>query len=374
MNNNFITVMLTFLIVGLFGCMIAFGIGAYKEIGTPVYNDSAITEEDNKYSSIEKKEELEAPQVVSEPIDNVEETFTKKKITYQSSSSSKHYFYSQLDNYSKIIYDGIYANKDNMKTGTYSLEFGDAFSELLSKSNGQELLGNSYQSAIEAFTYDNPDVFFLDPTKMYLNIKTTTKGRNKTYNVYIANRNGENYLGTGFNSEEQINQCQAQIEQVKNQVLSGLPGNTEKQIKHIHDYLVDNLTYDQNISGSNIYNLYGALVNKTCVCEGYAKAFKYLLDEAGIDCVIVIGTGTNLKGETENHAWNYVAVNGSWYAIDTTWDDPIVQGGGTLLSSYKYKYYLKGLVTISKDHIANGQFTSGGKIFSYPIISNNDYK
>ena len=373
MNNNYITVVLTILIFGLIGCMIAFGVGAYKEIVNTNFSNEATLASENQFSILEKKEDIEVPQVVADPIDDVAGTFSQNKITYQSSSSSKNYFYSQLDSYAKIIYDGMSANKDNMKSGSYRLEFGDSFSDLLSKSDGQDLLGDYYQSAIEAFTYDNPDVFYLDPTKMYLNIKTTTKGSNKTYNVYISSKNNESYLANGFYSLEQINHCQAEIEQVKNEVLNRMTGNTEKQIKHIHDYLVDNLSYDQTISGSNIYNLYGALVNKSCVCEGYAKAFKYLLDEAGIDCVIVIGTGTNTKGETENHAWNYVAVNGSWYAVDTTWDDPVIQGGGILLSSHKYKYYLKGLASISKDHIANGQFTSGGKIFSYPSISNTDY-
>lgn len=373
MNNNFIAVVLFLLIFGLLGCMIAFGVGAYNELLNTTYSDSTIINDETQFGIIEKKEVIETPQIVSEPIDNVENTTTQNKIKYESSSSSKHYFYSQLDDYSKLIYDGMYSNKDNMKTGTYRLEFGDSFSEILSSTNGQDLLGNYYQSAIEAFTYDNPDVFFLDPTKMFLNIKTTTKGKNKTYNVYITCRNNENYLAEGFNSLEQINQCQAQIEQVKNEVISGLTGNTEKQIKHIHDYLVDNITYDQTISSRNIYNIYGALVNKSCVCEGYAKAFKYLLDEAGIDCVIVIGTATNTKGETENHAWNYVSLNGTWYAIDTTWDDPVIQGGGILLSSHKHKYYLKGLGTMSKDHVVNGQFTDGGKIFSYPSLNSADY-
>ena len=374
MNNNFITVMLIALIVGLMGCMITFGVQAYKELDNNIYSNNEIVNEENRVATIEKKEDIETPQVVSEPIDDVQDKSTTNSVTYQSSNSSKHYFYSQLDSYSKTIYDGLAANKDNMKTGTHKIEFGNSFDTLLSSTNGQDLLGDYYQSAIEAFTYDNPDVFYLDPTKMFLNIKTTTKGNRKTYNVYIASRNGENYLASGFGSAQIINQCQAQINQTKNQVLSGLTGNTEKKIKNIHDYLVDNLTYDQTLSGANIYNLYGALVNKSCVCEGYAKAFKYLLDEAGIENVIVIGTGTNSKGETENHAWNYVAISGNWYAVDVTWDDPVIQGGGMLLSSYKYKYYLKGFTSISKDHIANGQFTTGGKIFSYPNISNTDYK
>lgn len=370
MNNNFITVVLITLIVGLLGCMVAFGVGAYKELDN---SNNEIVSEESRYGVIEKKEDIETPQVVTEPIDDVQDTSVTNRVTYQSSSSSKHFFYSQLENYSKTIYDGLVANKDNMKTGTCRIEFGDSFDDLLMKSNGQDLLGEYYQSAIEAFTYDNPEVFYLDPTKMFLNIKTTTMGNSQTYNVYIASRNGENYLASGFNSAEQINQCQEQINQIRNQVLAGLGGDTEKKIKYIHDYLVDNLNYDQTLSGNNIYNLYGALVNNSCVCEGYAKAFKYLLDEAGIDSVIVIGTGTNSKGETENHAWNYVAISGNWYAVDVTWDDPVAQGGGTILSSYKYKYYLKGLASISKDHIASGQFTTGGKIFNYPSISNTDY-
>ena len=311
--------------------------------------------------------------MIEESIDDTDDTFSPDKITYQSSNSSKHYFYSQLDDYAKIIYDGLSANKDNLKTGTHRLEFGNSFSDLLNRSNGQELLGSYYQSAIEAFTYDNPDVFYLDPTKMYLNIKTTTKGNNKTHSVYISNKNGESYLSSEFNSLEHINQCEAQIQQVKNEILSGISGSTDKKIKHIHDYLVDNLTYDQTISKANIYNLYGALINRECVCEGYAKALKYLLDEIGIDNVIVIGTGTNSKGETENHAWNYVAIDGRWYAVDVTWDDPVIQGGGRTPSSYKKRYFLKGLVSISKDHVANGQFTQGGKIFNYPILSDSDF-
>ena len=371
MNNNFITVILTLLIAGLIGCMAAFGMEAYKTISNTSYEDVATTNLDGNYSIIEKKEDIETPQIVEQRIDDVSNTFSN--ITYQSSESKTHYFYNQLDNYSKTIYDGMDSNKDNMKSGTYKIEYGNSFSNLLSQSNGQELLGNYYQSAIEAFMYDNPDVFYLDPTKMYLNISKSTKGSQTSYNVYIDCKNGEKYLGEGFNSEEQINQCQAQIEKVRNEVIGSISGNTDKKIKQIHDYLVDNISYDQSLSGSNIYNLYGALVNKYCVCEGYAKAFKYLMDEAGIDSVIVVGIGTNSKGETENHSWNYVAINGNWYAVDATWDDPVIQGASILASAYKYKYFLKGLSSISKDHVANGQFTTGGKIFDFPSISNNDY-
>lgn len=54
------------------------------------------------------------------------------------------------------------------------------------------------------------------------------------------------------------------------------------------------------------------------------------------------GTATNSQGETENHAWNYVQLNGIWYAVDCTWDDPIIIGNGKINESIKYQYFLKG--------------------------------
>ena len=109
----------------------------------------------------------------------------------------------------------------------------------------------------------------------------------------------------------------------------------------VHDYLIDNAEYDQTLAKPNIRNIYGTLIEKSCVCEGYAEAFKYLLDALDIPCVIVSGTATNSQGETENHAWNYVQLNGIWYAVDCTWDDPIIIGNGKINESIKYQYFFK---------------------------------
>lgn len=374
MNNNFITVVLSFLILGLIGCMVAFGIDAYNNMELSKYKDAAVQKIDEIYSSIEKKEDVSTPQIVEKSIDDVAETFSEEKVNYQSSTARTRYFYNQLDNNSKILYDGILSNIESMKSGVAEVHYGDKFNDLLRQENGQKELGEYYQSAIEAFIYDNPEVFFLDPTKMCLNIETTTRIGKKTYNVYIKNNDGTTYLAKGFTSNEQINQIQLQIEDIKHWVLEKIGNSsTEKKIRFIHDYLIENLNYDQTLSKENIYNLYGALINKECVCEGYAKAFKYLLDEAGVDNTIVIGIGTNTNGETENHAWNYVAIDGKWYAVDVTWDDPILQGGITIPALYKNKYYLKGLQTIGKDHVSKGQFSNNGKIFAYPQLSVSDY-
>lgn len=370
------SVILFLTIIGIFSVLIVFSIIAIQEFwgedGKIAFAESSenATNRSNEEKTVE--DDIEAPEIVENPISKIESTSTASNNDYSNVKVDK-YFYNQLDEKSRIIYRAFESNKEQMKTGTYQIELGTSFLDILSKNNGQKELGDYYQSAIEAYTYDNVEVFYLSPKKMYLNIETTTKGGNSTYNVYINSGNEANYLTDEFNSKEKIDQAISQIEQVKNQILQNKTGNAYQNIKMVHDYLVDNINYDSSLSKANIYNIYGALISKECVCEGYARAFKYLLDNLNIPCVLVIGTGTNSQGETENHAWNYVQLNGKWYAVDTTWDDPVVVGGGEASEESKYKYFLVGSETINQDHSPSGQFTEGGKTFSYPNLNYEDY-
>lgn len=316
-----------------------------------------------------EKENIEIPQIIESTSTSLEDT----NIDYSTIHINK-YFYNQLDNYSKIIYNAMESNKEKMKTGTYEINLGTEFSNLLSQEEGEKLLGEYYQSAIEAYTYDNPDVFYLNASKMYLNIETTTKVNKVTYKVLINSGEATNYLSDEFSSEEQINDTLAKIEQVRNNIIRNKKEDTYLNIKMAHDYLIESIEYEDNSSESNVYNIYGALINKRCVCEGYAKSFKYLMDALDVPCVLVIGKGTNSNGNTENHAWNYVEINEKWYAIDCTWDDPIIIGGGKVGQSAKYKYFLKGENEFNETHIPEGQFTEGGKVFKYPTLTNQNYK
>ena len=319
-------------------------------------------------------ESIKTPQVIeNNPLDSIESSGNNNVNVDYSNVTIDKYFYNQLEEPSKTIYKALETNKQNMITGTYKIEFGNTFSDILDSANGQNELGNYYQSAIEAYTYDNPDVFYLSPSKMYLNIETTTFGSSTTYNVFINNGSDANYFTDEFSSEAQVRSAINSIEQVKNSLVSRRTGNIYEDIKMVHDYLVDNIEYDTSLSKNNIYDVYGALINKVAVCEGYARSFKYILDEMGIPCVLVIGTGTNSRGETERHAWNYVEINSNWYAVDCTWDDPVVVGGGNLPQNSKYKYFLKGANEFNQDHIASGQFTEGGKVFTYPSLSSSSY-
>lgn len=326
-------------------------------------------EEIQKDKTIEKQENFfEKVKLLISDNEESEETFS-----YSAKVSESNFFYNQLNDYEKKLYNGLQENKSNLMSGTFVINYGNIFSDILSQENGNEKLGNYYQTAVEAFTHDNVDLFFLNVNKMYLNIETTRKLAKTTYKVFISPKSGENYFSDGFINQEQVENALNQIEGVKYKVISSLSGNKYKDIVKIHDYLIDNNEYDQTYKSIGTYTIYGSLVKHSSVCEGYAKAFKYLLNAAGIQCELIQGTATNSSGKTESHAWNAVYLNDKWYFVDATWDDPIVVGGGALTIRNKHKYLLKGSDIFKVDHIEEYQFTENGKVFSYPEISKYDY-
>lgn len=374
MRSKFTTFIMSIIIILIFIGFILFGYILFNEFAGDDLKEGV----ENFVSTVtsladgSEEENLTTPGIIETNINELQSANAEPASIKYDNIVIDDYFYEQLEEPSKIFYRALESNKENLKTGTYKIEFGDAFSNVLNASGGEKLLGEYYQSAVETYIYDHPEVFYINVNKMYLNIETTTKGNNVTYNVFINSGNQANYLEDGYNSKEQIDTALAEIENVKNQILSQKTGDAYQDIKMVHDYLIDSVEYDTTLSNPNIYNIYGALVSKLSVCEGYAKAYKYLMDALGIPCVIVIGTGTNSSGQSENHAWNYVQINNIWYGVDTTWDDPVVIGGGRPTQTARYQYFLKGENTLNKDHFPNGQFTQGGNTYSFPTLSKND--
>lgn len=128
------------------------------------------------------------------------------------------------------------------------------------------------------------------------------------------------------------------------------PGMTdyEKELA-IHDYIVNNCTYDlRENKPPESYTAYGALCLGKAVCEGYSQATKLLLDMAGVESIIIIGQAINIDtGRYQNHAWNIVKIQGEYYHLDTTWDDPVMNDG----SSYPtYTYFNLPDGDIGRDH------------------------
>ena len=112
----------------------------------------------------------------------------------------------------------------------------------------------------------------------------------------------------------------------------------------LHDWLIYNATYDYD--DPRIYDAYGVLLEGTGVCDSYARAYLMLCTAAGLECMYISGTAGN-DPDPENwgaHGWNMVKLNGSWYHVDCTWDDPN-EGGYE-----RHDYFCVDDETMARDH------------------------
>lgn len=119
------------------------------------------------------------------------------------------------------------------------------------------------------------------------------------------------------------------------------------KLKYVHDWIVNNTVYTIDNSLC-ISEADGPVLYKKALCEGYSKAFMYYAQSMGFDCVCVMGSGNGGM-----HMWNKVKLNGKWYNVDVTWDDPITNTGEQVL---RHDYFLVSDAQIKKDHGVNSPF------------------
>lgn len=118
----------------------------------------------------------------------------------------------------------------------------------------------------------------------------------------------------------------------------------EKELA-IHEYVVKNTVYDyDNYKNETVpedsYTAYGALIIGRAVCDGYSDTMKLLLNLAGIEAQVVVGYAG------EPHSWNMVKIDGQYYHLDATWDDPNPDEGNKV----RYTYFNLSDAELSKDH------------------------
>lgn len=122
------------------------------------------------------------------------------------------------------------------------------------------------------------------------------------------------------------------------------PGmNNHQKVKAIHDWVVLHLKYDTSYRK---YTAYEGLKSGSAVCQGYSLLTYKLLKEAGFTNKIVEGTAKQPGGRSQLHAWNLVLLDGRWYHLDTTWDDPTPDKAGVVSTAY----YLRTDAQMRQDH------------------------
>lgn len=155
--------------------------------------------------------------------------------------------------------------------------------------------------------------------------------------------------------EQQVNNEIARLDSVLN------PGSDPYQnTASAYRYLCENVTYDHDHVNDEEYKLqytaYGALLDKTSVCQGYSVALYRLLLHYGVDNRVITGTG-----RSEPHAWNLIHMEDAYYNADSTWD-----AGHT-----DYSWFLKTSDTF-KDHTRDEEYLTDAFVQTYPV-GNPDY-
>lgn len=168
--------------------------------------------------------------------------------------------------------------------------------------------------------------YYSDTSYYHIFVKMLQQHPEYNYNTVIwRNTNGAfgYHRGDGITKKQQETKGKAADKAADEAVKACIKSNmSDKQkAKAIHDYLIKNCSYDDSISlaekkYNDAFTAYGALVNGSAVCQGYAAAFNLMAQKCGLQSMTVCGTSRGVA-----HAWNYVKTGSKYRYTDCTWDD-----------------------------------------------------
>ena len=374
-KNKIIPIILIILIVAILSILI---IMLYSSLAGVNQVSSEDLENEQLNTQVTQNIEAIQPSINTEEDNDI---FIIKPITEPEDSEKKNdnlyssYYYSQLNEDAKKFYDGLKENKENLTSGNYTIDYGTEFNTILNSEGGKEKVSTDFQSAWNAFSYDNIDLFYIDVSKVTLTSEQSNLGGIITYSLSIGPGENNNYFLNSFNDEDEVKNAIEYLENIKEQMIEQTANDDiYTKIAKVHNWLIYFVDYEESTNSKDQYTIYGALKNGKAVCEGYARAFKYFMDGIGVPCVLASGTAQNSQGETESHAWNYVQIDNKWYATDVTWDDPVVMGGEEQTDEMKYQYFLKGSEEFFKDHKEDGKISELSMEFKFPTLATENYR
>ncbi len=338
------------------------------------------------------------------------------------------YFYNQLDADAKAFYNIMdkmffgcnYAElkkelqKQDSDFGVNSVEITETINaseslkaKLQSYTKGNQDLLNTMGAARDAYMADHAGLFYIDSSNVSLRVTQDKQGQlhaflgigrtetyiNKAFWNYETKKVEKEKLITAIETVEKG--LQEAVEQVNAVEIQENQDKTEQQIKKAHDIIITSNSYkleetiieenktkseDQKGDPWNVRTVYGAYGPKhEIVCEGFARAFKMILDELNIPCVLVYGAYVS-STKYEEHAWNYVLLDNKWYAVDVTWDNTDQMEEVTSVQGSKQEerisaeYFLAGKDKMSLNHLVTGIMSVANFEFKYPELEDSSDK
>ena len=166
---------------------------------------------------------------------------------------------------------------------------------------------------------DNPQVIYFNKTQIILSVSLF---------------GGKQIHFSGAVPSSQVRTMQKQLESALIKAVEEIkllnPMSNYDKLICIYEYLQDNVTYDSKELeaccrlGRSVnpmsHNAYGALINKTGVCDGISSAFSLIAQSMGFECSMISGKATFRTQDFSEHAWNIIKIADAYYHIDATWD------------------------------------------------------
>lgn len=230
-----------------------------------------------------------------------------------------------------FIYDKVIYRNNVLSYNEYYLNNNYEYFKIIdtdSVKNKQELLDMLYTIVNSG---DDRYAFYCKYSGCTDDVKTLINDENFLPNInnFVHPYNSFDYINVDFTAldrvtitnkkvynEEEIEYINNYIEDfTKNNITNGM--SDYDKIKEFHDYIINLYEYDEQKSNKS-YSAYNLITKGKAICGGYSDLIAIYLNYLGIK---------NYKITSETHIWNLVYLDGKWYHLDATWDDPIASDG-----------------------------------------------
>lgn len=238
-------------------------------------------------------------------------------------NAKSYYVYDKLNKEEKNLYDALYLLAQDPTTSDNYVSFQTGLDV-----QGEEFWSEVFVAEISV-VYDHPELWWVYPFSNCAQIGFYYGSDPGAYN-------GKTLLYANFYTP--YSTFESDVKAFNNAVQSffsdiNVNADEEEVAQAIHDKLIDLCTYDNEVLEKDLsdkaHTAFGAIVKNSrgtanyCVCDGYAQAYLYLLQQAGIEGAVVIGMAGDAAadGGMGAHAWSLVNLNDVWYEVDACWDD-----------------------------------------------------
>ena len=142
-------------------------------------------------------------------------------------------------------------------------------------------------------------------------------------------------------TREYFSEVESSVDEIVSLVPAGM--SEEETALFFHDYFGCEYEYDyENLKNDTLpddsFRSGGLFMKKIGVCQAYAYAYMYIMEKLGIECYVT-------SSDEMGHAWNIINIDGSYYHVDVTWDDPVADRLGLV----NHKYFLLSDTAIKGD-------------------------